>query len=89
MFCLAGQCNRTNCDSAITKNGLTLLTAPKKPDVTKYKTENKITDEEVLKILERPIAKNTGSKNKKKKPKKKATKKAAEGAPEEEESDEE
>jgi len=67
-----------------------VLCAPKKPDVTKYKTENKITDEEVLKILERPVAKNTGTKSKNKKKKKKTTtKKPAEGAAEEEESDDE
>jgi len=43
-----------------------------------YKTDKKITDEEVLKILEQPIAKNTGAKSKNKKKKKKSAKKADE-----------
>jgi len=63
---------------AITKNGMTRLAAPPSPDLTKYKTENKITDEEILKILEQPIGKNTGSKSKNKKKKKKPAKKAEE-----------
>jgi hypothetical protein len=55
-------------------------------DLSKVKSDKKIVDEEVLKILEQPLARNTGkSKNKKKK--KKPAKKAADG--EEEESDEE
>lgn len=41
----------------------------------KVKTENKITDEEILSILERPTARSTGSKKKKPKKKKTATKK--------------
>jgi len=45
-------------------------------DVTQYKSDKKITDEEVLKILEQPLSKNAG-KNKKKK---KKTAKKAEGA---------
>ncbi|KAI9706898.1 MAG: Curved DNA-binding protein (42 kDa protein) [Bogoriella megaspora] len=61
---------------AITKNGLTRLSAPPDPDLSIYKTDKKITDEEVLKILEQPIAKNTGSKSKNKKKKKKASRKA-------------
>lgn len=43
--------------------------------MSKFKTDKKITDEEVLKILEQPLARNTGkkkSKGKKKKPAKKA-----------------
>ena len=60
---------------AITKNGLTRLSAPPALDVEKLKTENKITDEEILSILERPIAKSTGSKKKKPKKKKAAAKK--------------
>ena len=58
-------------------------------DLDKLKTDNKITDEEILKILERPLAKESGPKKKKaKKPKKKkvATKKDEE---DEESSDEE
>lgn len=46
--------------------------------MSKYKTDKKITDEEILKILEQPLSRNTGKKNKKKKPKKKAAKKAEE-----------
>ncbi len=53
-------------------------------DVSKFKTDKKITDEEILKILEQPLARNTG-KNKKNKKKKKAAKKDGE----EEESDDE
>jgi len=69
---------------ALTKNGLQRVTAPPAPDLEKYKTENKITDEEILKILELPLgSKKTKSKSKKKK---KPTKKAAE---EDEDSDEE
>lgn len=41
--------------------------------MSKYKTDKKITDEEVLKMLEQPLSRNTGKKNKgKKKPAKKA-----------------
>ena len=58
--------------SAITKNGLQKIAAPPSPDLSKLKTDKKITDEEVLKILEQPLAKETKSKNKKKKPAKKA-----------------
>lgn len=59
---------------AITKNGLTRLSTPPTPNLEQFKTDKKITDEEILKILEQPLAKNTGSKNKnkKKKPAKKA-----------------
>ncbi|KAI9737174.1 MAG: Curved DNA-binding protein (42 kDa protein) [Cirrosporium novae-zelandiae] len=64
---------------AITKNGITRLAAPPTLDVTKYKTENKITDEEILKILEQPVSRSTGSKNKNKKKKKPAKKAANEG----------
>ncbi|EED12860.1 curved DNA-binding protein (42 kDa protein) [Talaromyces stipitatus ATCC 10500] len=68
---------------AITKNGLTRLAAPPAPDLTKFKTDKKIEDEEILKILEQPLAKSTGSKGKKNKKKKKPAKKEGE----EEESD--
>lgn len=71
---------------AITKNGITKLGAPPPLDVSKFKTDKKIEDEEILKILEQPMSRNTGkSKNKKKK---KPAKKAAEDA-DEESSDEE
>ena len=66
---------------AITKNGITKLGAPPQLDVSKYQTDKKITDEEILQILEQPLARNKGkSKNKKKK---KTAKKAAEGDGEE------
>jgi hypothetical protein len=74
---------------AITKNGLTRLAAPPSLDLSKVKSEKKITDEEILKILEQPLGKPTSDKkkNRKKKPKKKAA--AAEGGKEEEEDDDE
>lgn len=65
-------------ETAITKNGLTRLAAPPTPDLTKFKTEKKIEDEEILKILEQPLAKSTGSKGKKNKKKKPAKKVAGE-----------
>ena len=76
---------------ALTKNGMQVLAGPPKPDLSRYKTDNKITDEEVLKILERPLARNTGakSKNKKKKKKKPAKKAAQTDDDDEEESSEE
>lgn len=60
---------------AITKNGITKLGGPPALDLSKVQSDKKITDEEVLKILEQPLARNTGkkkSKGKKKKPAKKA-----------------
>ena len=63
--------NITNCSLAITKNGIQRLAAPPVLDVGKYKTENKITDEEILKILEQPVSKSSASKSKSKKKKKK------------------
>lgn len=62
---------------AITKNGLTRLAAPPAIDLEAVKSDKKITDEEILKILERPLAKSTGTKSKNKKKKKKPAKKAA------------
>jgi topoisomerase IA-like protein len=53
-------------------------------DLSKLKTENKITDEEILKILEQPLARNKGKKKNKKK--KKPAKKAADDDDSEEES---
>ncbi|KAI1122851.1 peptidase M24, structural domain-containing protein [Nemania abortiva] len=68
---------------AITKNGITKLGAPPALDLSKYQTDKKITDEEILKILEQPLARNKGkSKNKKKKSSKKPAE--AEGGNEEE-----
>ena len=80
----------SNCDDeiAITKNGLVRLAAPPAPDESKYKTDKKITDEEILKILEQPTARSTGAKSKNKKKKKKPAKKPAE-EDEEETSEEE
>lgn len=72
---------------AITKNGLQRIAAPPTPDLTIFKTDKKITDEEILKILEQPLAKDSKVKNKKKK--KSATKKPAAGGGEEESSDDE
>ena len=54
---------------------MTRLSAPPTPDLSKFKTDKKITDEEILKILEQPIGKAAGGKSKNKK-KKKAVKKA-------------
>ncbi|KAL9006237.1 MAG: hypothetical protein Q9188_001009 [Gyalolechia gomerana] len=62
---------------AITKNGLIRLSAPPPLDISRYKTDKKITDEQILKILEQPTARSTGAKGKNKKKKKKAAKKAA------------
>ncbi|KAK0511572.1 hypothetical protein JMJ35_006145 [Cladonia borealis] len=73
---------------AITKNGLVRLAAPPAPDESKYKTDKKITDEEILKILEQPTARSTGAKSKNKKKKKKAAKKPAEEEDEETSEDE-
>lgn len=75
-------------DVAITKNGLVRLAAPPAPDESKYKTDKKITDEEILKILEQPTARSTGAKSKNKKKKKKPARKPAE-EDEEETSEEE
>jgi hypothetical protein len=80
-------CREANPVTAITKNGITKLGAPPALDLTKVKSDKKIEDEEILKILEQPLSRNTG-KSKKNKKKKKTTKKAAEEG-EDEESDEE
>lgn len=50
---------------AITKNGITKLGSAPAPDLSKYKTDKKITDEEILKILEQPLHKNALKKAKK------------------------
>lgn len=63
---------------AITKNGIVRLSAPPAPKIEQYKTEKKITDEEILTILEKPVARSTGAKGKNKKKKKKPAKKATE-----------
>lgn len=81
----------TKWHAAVTKNGIQKLCGPPHIDPAQYKTENKITDEEILKILEQPLSRNTGSKSKNKKKKKSAKKgeKAANGAEMEEEEAEE
>ena len=63
---------------AITKNGIVRLSAPPGPNLEQYKTEKKITDDEILKILDQPVARSTGAKGKNKKKKKKQAKKATE-----------
>lgn len=64
------------------------MAAPSAPDESKYQTDNKITDPELLKFLEQPTARSTGAKGKNKKKKKKPAKKAADEE-EEDSSDEE
>lgn len=71
---------------AITKNGLQKLSAPPTPDLSLLKTDKKITDEEVLKILEEPLAKETKPKNKTKKKKKPAKKASADEGDDDDES---
>lgn len=46
--------NRINC-AAITKNGIVKLAAPPAVDLTKVTSEKKITDEEILALLELPL----------------------------------
>ncbi len=59
------------CPLAITKNGITKLAAPPDVDMEKIKSDKKIEDEEILKLLEIPLKQDA-------KKKKKAAKKAAE-----------
>lgn len=75
---------------AITKNGVQRVAAPPPLDLDKIKSDKKITDEEILKILEQPLAKEVKKKanKKKKKPAKKAAP-AADDDDDEESSDEE
>lgn len=63
------------------------LSAPPTPNLSKLKTDKKITDEEILKILEQPTAKPAGEKKKNKKKKKKPAKKAANGADDDDDDD--
>lgn len=67
---------------------MTRLAAPPALDLAKYKSDKKITDEEILKILEQPIGKTSVKKNKPRKKKSKSAKKAEAGAEEESESEE-
>lgn len=64
------------------------MSAPPALDKSRYQTEKKITDEEILKILDQPVARSTGAKGKNKKKKKKPAKKAAEDEEEESSEDE-
>ncbi|KAL8704192.1 MAG: hypothetical protein Q9201_002653 [Fulgogasparrea decipioides] len=73
---------------AITKNGLVRLGAPPALDASKYKTDKKVTDEQILKILEQPTARSTGAKGKNRKKKKKPVKKATDDEEEESSEDE-
>ena len=50
---------------AITKKGLQKLAAAPPPDLSKIESDKKITDEEVLKILKEPLAKEKKEKSKK------------------------
>lgn len=52
-------------DVAITKNGITRVGGPSAWDLTKFKTDKKIEDEEILKILEQPLSKSKSKKKKK------------------------
>ncbi|KAK1816018.1 hypothetical protein LTR12_009615 [Friedmanniomyces endolithicus] len=73
---------------SVTKHGIQSLAGPPPMNIEQYKSEKKITDEEVLKILEQPLAKQASDKKKsKKKPKKKPAKKAVQK--EEEDDDDE
>ena len=74
--------------SGITKNGLIRLAAPPTLDLDVVKSDKKIQDEEILKILERPLSKATGAKSKNKKKKKKPAKKAAAAVEEDDDDDE-
>lgn len=65
------------------------MAAPPALDLEKVKSDKKIEDEEILKILEQPLAKSTGSKGKNKKKKKKPAKKAVAAATAAEEDDDE
>lgn len=67
----AAQVARLLTTIAITKNGITKLGGAPPLDLEKFQTDKKITDEEILKILEQPLARNTGKK--KSKAKKKTT----------------
>lgn len=53
--------------------------------MSRFKSDKKITDEQILKMLEQPTARSTGAKGKNKKKKKKAAKKATEDEDEDEE----
>lgn len=56
--------------------------------MSKIKSDKKISDEEILRLLEQPTARSTGAKSKNKKKKKKPAKKATETEEEDGESSE-
>ncbi|KOS17166.1 Curved DNA-binding protein [Escovopsis weberi] len=64
---------------AITKNGITKIGSAPALDLSKYQTDKKIEDEEILKLLELPLTRNTGKKKSKSKKKKTAGKGEGEG----------
>ncbi|KAI5291347.1 Curved DNA-binding protein (42 kDa protein) [Ascosphaera aggregata] len=65
---------------AITKNGVQRLAAPPALDLSLIESDKKLEDEEILKILGKPLSKSSGSKSKKKnKNKKKASSSEEEG----------
>ena len=74
---------------AITKNGIIRLSAPPGPNLEQLKSDKKITDEEILKVLEQPVARSTGAKGKNKKKKKKKSVKKTTEEEDEDSSDEE
>ena len=78
-----------NSIAAITKNGLSRLAAPPALDLSRYKSDKKIEDKEILEILEQPLARSTGSKGKNKKKKKKSAKKVTEDDEDDDSSEEE
>ena len=65
------------------------MSAPPALDLENIKSDKKIEDEEILRILEQPIAKSTGSKGSKNKKKKKKPAQKAAAAESEESSEEE
>jgi len=75
---------------SVTKHGIQSLAGPPPMNIEQYKSEKRITDEEVLKILEHPLAKQASDKKKsKKKPKKKPAKKAVQKEEEDEDDEDE
>lgn len=73
--------------TAVTKNGIIRLAAPPTHDISKYKSDKKITDEEILAILEQPLSKAVAPKKNKPKKKKKPAKKVETPAEEEDDDD--
>ncbi|KAI5290968.1 Curved DNA-binding protein (42 kDa protein), partial [Ascosphaera atra] len=59
-------------------NGVIRLAAPPALDLENVESDKKLEDEEILKILEKPLSRSTGSKNKNKKKKAAAKKEGGE-----------